>query len=46
MNFYGRKILIQEERGGEMDVIRLVKKAKKGNKEALLQLIMNQINDY
>jgi RNA polymerase sigma-70 factor (ECF subfamily) len=29
-----------------MDVTRLVKKAKKGNKEALLQLIMNQKDDY
>lgn len=29
-----------------MEVIRLVKKAKRGNKEALLQLIMNQKDDY
>ncbi len=29
-----------------MDVIRLVKKAKRGDKEALLQLIMNQKDDY
>lgn len=29
-----------------MDVSRLVKKAKKGNKEALLQLIMKQKDDY
>lgn len=29
-----------------MKVVRLVRKAKKGNKEALLQLIMNQRDDY
>ncbi|MBU9723222.1 MULTISPECIES: RNA polymerase sigma factor [Bacillaceae] len=29
-----------------MDVTKLVKKAKKGNKEALLQLIMHQKDDY
>ncbi|WP_042351639.1 sigma-70 family RNA polymerase sigma factor [Bacillus massiliigorillae] len=29
-----------------MNVVRLVKKAKKGNKEALLQLIMAQQDDY
>ena len=29
-----------------MKVVRLVKKAKKGNKEALLQLIMDQRDDY
>ncbi len=29
-----------------MDVQKMVKKAKKGNKEALLQLIMNKENDY
>ena len=29
-----------------MDVQKMVKKAKKGNKEALLQLIMNQKDDY
>lgn len=29
-----------------MKVVRLVKKAKKGNKEALLQLIMEQQDDY
>ena len=29
-----------------MKVVRLVRKAKKGNKEALLQLIMDQQDDY
>lgn len=29
-----------------MKVVRLVKKAKKGNKEALLQLVMDQRDDY
>lgn len=29
-----------------MDVLKLVKKAKRGNKEALLKLIMSQKNDY
>jgi RNA polymerase sigma factor (sigma-70 family) len=34
------------ERGESMDVIRLVKKAKKGDKEALLQLILAEKDDY
>jgi RNA polymerase sigma factor (sigma-70 family) len=34
------------ERGDSMDVIRLVKKAKKGDKEALLQLIFAEKDDY
>ena len=34
------------ERGEGMKVIRLVKKAKRGNKEALLQLIMTEKDVY
>lgn len=34
------------ERGDGMNVVRLVKKAKRGSKEALLQLIMAQKDDY
>ncbi len=34
------------ERGESMNIVRLVKKAKKGNKEALLQLIMAEKDDY
>jgi RNA polymerase sigma factor (sigma-70 family) len=34
------------ERGEGMNVVRLVKKAKRGNKEALLQLIMSEKDDY
>jgi RNA polymerase sigma factor (sigma-70 family) len=34
------------ERGESMNVVRVVKKAKKGNKEALLQLIMAEKDDY
>lgn len=34
------------ERGEGMDVDRLVRKAKKGNKESLLQLIMSEKDDY
>jgi RNA polymerase sigma factor (sigma-70 family) len=35
-----------EERGEGMNVVRLVKKAKRGNKEALLHLIMAEKDDY
>lgn len=51
-----KKILINElftildtlisERGEKMNVVRLVKKAKRGDKEALLQLIMSQKDTY
>jgi RNA polymerase sigma factor (sigma-70 family) len=52
-NIYSRKnelyIIVMthiRERGESMNVIRLVKKAKKGNKEALLQLIFAEKDDY
>ena len=39
-------ITLIRERGEGMYVVRLVKKAKKGNKEALLQLIMAEKDAY
>lgn len=45
MNFSGLVLLLYM-RGEGMDVVRVVKKAKKGNKEALLQLIMDRKDEY
>lgn len=43
---FTRVITLIGERGEGMNVVRLVKKAKRGNKEALLQLIMAEKDDY
>lgn len=43
---FTRVITLIGERGEGMNVVRLVNKAKRGNKEALLQLIMAEKDDY
>lgn len=46
MNFLGGTILLYRKRGVDVDMQILVKKAKKGDQEALLQLIMMQKQEY
>jgi RNA polymerase sigma factor (sigma-70 family) len=46
MNFYNRFYLLSMKRGENMNVSHLVKQAKQGNKEALLQLIMADQDAY
>lgn len=46
MNFLIYIILLYIERGERVDVIKLVKKAKQGDQEALIKLIMDKKQEY
>lgn len=46
MNLLSDTILLYIDRGEKVEIKSLIKRAKKGDKEALLQLVMNQKNDY
>lgn len=46
MNFFQSDILLYRKEGVTVDIELLVKKAKKGDKEALVQLIMDKKQDY
>lgn len=46
MNFFNGTILLYIDRGERVETRLLVKKAKKGDREALLQLVMAQKSDY
>lgn len=46
MNFFSDRILLYVERGDMVEEKLLIKQAKKGDKEALLQLVMAQKIDY
>ncbi|WP_242942509.1 sigma-70 family RNA polymerase sigma factor [Proteiniborus sp. DW1] len=46
MNFFYNDILLYMKEGGKVDIELLVKKAKKGHKDALVQLVMEKKQDY
>lgn len=46
MNFFGGTILLYIDRGERVEAKLLIKQAKNGDKEALLQLVINQNLDY
>lgn len=46
MNLFKGTIVLYIERGEMVDVINLVREAKKGDKEALIELIMDKKQDY
>ena len=46
MNFFHNDILLYMKEGGKVDIELLVKKAKKGNKDALVQLVLEKKQDY
>lgn len=46
MNFSYNDILLYMKVGGKVDIELLVKKAKKGHKDALVQLVMEKKQDY
>lgn len=46
MNFFIDIILLYMERGGRVNVKKLVEKAKQGDQEALIELIMDKKQEY
>nr|WP_276536747.1 sigma-70 family RNA polymerase sigma factor [Tissierella carlieri] len=46
MNFFSGTILLYKDRGEEVEEKLLIKQAKNGDKESLLQLVMAQKTDY
>ncbi len=46
MNFFHNEILLYMKEGAEVDTELLVKKAKQGHKDALVQLVMARNQDY